>query len=155
MDRGKAVGSVLGIALGIATMPILGPFCAFSAMLGAWAGKKAVDSISERASSSRNANMREDRSNRIRNLIDYSTFTNREYTIPSLVNRNIQRSNQNPTDILRDLVQRQLNIPPLFQPTNIEHRSEANPSTRQQTGGQGIVVDEYGRIFDPSDDEDI
>jgi hypothetical protein len=154
VDRGKAVGSVIGIALGIATMPILGPFCAFSAMLGAWATKKAFDTLSERTSSSRNANMHNDISERIRKNVGLSEFTNREYTIPSPVDRNIQRSNQNLADILRDLEPPRYNDLPAFHIIrNIELQSELRPRARGQGGKQGIYIDKYGHIYDPQDED--
>ena len=154
MDRGKAVGSVLGIALGIVTMPILGPFCAFSAMLGAWAGKKVYDKCSER--SERPANI--DTTNRIlRNDGDYQLldYLNRNISKPRLRNQDTLLNSQStliPPNHLPNInvsytqtKQRIANAP--YSPDRLIPRTEKCAQRKKR-----IYVDEFGQVFDPRDE---
>lgn len=154
MDRGKAIGSVVGITLGLVTMPILGPFCAFSAMFGAWASKKAYDKCSEEP----DRHTYVDTTSRIlsndgnNKLLDY---LNRNIGVPRPTNHNVPPNYQNiliprnyfpNSNLFRTQVeQRDMNI--MYSPDRLIPRPKRYAHKKKQ-----IYVDEFGQVFDPRDE---
>jgi len=127
MDRGKALGSYVGVWLGILTIPVLGPFSALVGMAGAAATKALHDKLTEKSGG------RERRAEETTNM-SHLTF-----------DEIMQKFNSSNHPIQTE--QSGYYFQNMPQPDFINHRAVLTPG-RQRS----IHVDEYGFIYDPEDD---
>lgn len=139
MDRSRAIGSVVGISLGLITMPLLGPFSALVAGFSALITANAFERT-QRRNTDDNQDIDDDETlGKTNNLLLVNQYLASSFPNSSNVPRYPQSFRLPDIPVIR--------IPSMYDP-DLSRPVNPKPQRRKK---KVIRVDKYGRIIDPTD----